>query len=844
MEWLILIGVGIYIFSVLSNKTESRPKRAASEDKEPAKWVQSMRLPANRSKQRVSANRTENRSKQPASKDKEPVKWVQSMRLAAGRPKQDGHDREETHSTDSSSINLEISALRNIAHRQRVTAANETERAGRYVSDGDLSDFRISINTTSTRREPLSKNKKPAKWIQPGQTVKVANFDIKGGYFYWGGKLNAPNYLYGDFKDASLIDPELKVDTSSPDYNGDQMGYWPYYWSISPQSRAAYIEWLASNRDDPACYIGYVFLYFYGIERRLIIDGKHISSSERGALIDEILRLKRIYGGNHSFNRYSANLSAYAWALYNREERPDGSLLSGTGEFTSEFKYLLGEAVADGVPVSSELALAWVRSHPEYSLRTPAMRCAREFDLLFKLRYKEKFGQGITIKPNKTRLQLDYYPASPTLNRYGSIGVKLDLPDPSRLRGPVTKLMKIATSCTDELDAYSRYIGKPANSKASLAAIAYLPDVLTDLVEHGKFNELKSWFRSKMAHSVGIIQTEEISLKVWENAPVKINKKEAETLANLVEKAGFGLAPDMRFHHAKPEISGCVVLFENGHGPDFNPGNEFNHVGTILRLGSIVATIDGRVDDTEVSVLDRLIADNSRLSDTEKKSLHAYLHWRLNTKPDMSGLKNRLQHLNDPEKSAISHILVGVALADGKIEPTEIKQLRKLYTSLGLNDAMVTSDIHNLKSRKIKPSHYGNQAQTKVSNASTPANSLNPILLDVYKEETEGVKAVLDSIFVEENVEDENGNINDDVVPTPQVTGLDDAHTRFFEKLTSKEKWSAKEVEDICKELNLMVDGAIEVINDWTYDNVDAPLIEDGSVIYIDLEVAQEIRAP
>ena len=40
-----------------------------------------------------------------------------------------------------------------------------------------------------------------------------------------------------------------------------------------------------------------------------------------------------------------------------------------------------------------------------------------------------------------------------------------------------------------------------------------------------------------------------------------------------------------------------------------------------------------------------------------------------------------------------------------------------------------------------------------------------------------------------------------------------------------------------------MVDGAIEVINDWAFDNVDAPLIDGGSVFYIDLEVAQEIRA-
>ena len=245
---------------------------------------------------------------------------------------------------------------------------------------------------------------------------------------------------------------------------------------------------------------------------------------------------------------------------------------------------------------------------------------------------------------------------------------------------------------------------------------------------------------------------------------------------------------------------------------------------------------------TEVSVLDKLIADDSCLSETEKKSLHAYLHWRLNTSPDMSGLKNRLQHFNEREKAAISHILVGVALADGKIEPTEIKQLRKLYTSLGLDEAMVSSDIHNLTSRKIKPSPAGYQAQTKVDDETTSAISLNPDLLNLYKGETEDVKDVLDGIFDEEINEDETPVPVDNVVTTPQVTGLDGAHTHLVERLICKEKWSSEEVKDICKELNLMVDGAIEVINDWAFDNVEAPLLDDGSMLYVDLEVAQEIR--
>ncbi len=705
-----------------------------------------------------------------------------------------------------------------------------------------LSDFRIPSNTTSSHlREPLSKNRTPAKWIYPGQTVKIANYEINGGYIYWGGGLKSLN----DYDtEASLIDRTLKVDITSPDYSGDHMGYWPCYCDISPQSRAAYIAWLASSRNDPNCYIGYVFLYFYGIERRLLVDGKHIPSSERGALVDEIWRLKSIYDDNPSFNTCTTSLLAHVWTLYSREKQPDKSLLIGTRAFTSVFKYLLGMSVADGIPVSSELALAWVRSHPEYSLRTPARRCAKEFDLLFKLRYEAKFKHGMSVKPNKTKLQLRYNPANPTLRGYQGQDIALDLPDPSRLKGPITKLMQLATSCTDELGRYSRYIrSNPANSRELLASIIYLPSDLTNSVQHDQFNKFKSWIRSKITGSVGVVPTKDLSLYVWESTPTRINKKEAAMLTNCIEKAGFGLAPDVRFHHAKPDINGYVVLFEGGHGSDFNPGYEFNRIGTILRLGSMVATIDGRVNDVEVPVLDKLIANNSYLSDTEKKSLHAYLHWRLNAKSGMRGLKSNLQHLNNHEKSAISHILVSVALADGKIDPTEIEQLRKLYILLGLDEAMVSSDIHNLTSKKIKSLPCDGQALTGVSNLSNSTFSLNHELLDVYKAETESVKAVLDSIFVEENIADKDEDVIDSAVAAPQVIELDEPHTYFFKKLICKEEWSIEEVQDICKEFNLMVDGAIEVVNNWAFDNVDAPLIDSGSVIYIDLEVAQEIRA-
>ena len=301
-------------------------------------------------------------------------------------------NREDVLITDRSNIDFEIAALRRISQHQQVTS-NRTDRSNSYISDRELSDFRITINTTSTyARGSSSKNKKPAKWIHPGQTVKIANIDIKGGYFYLGGQLPTLDN-YGT--EASLIDPTLRVDNSSPDYRGDQMGYWPYYSDISPRSRAAYLQWLASNRDDPTCYIGYVFLYFYGIERRLLIDGKHMPSSEREALVNEVRRLIRIYGGSRSFKGYATSLLAHVWVLYSQDTQPDGSLLTGTRTFTSVFKYLLGRAVADGIPVSGKLALAWVRSHPDYSLRLLPRRCPRSSTCCLKLYIRKNMDREL-----------------------------------------------------------------------------------------------------------------------------------------------------------------------------------------------------------------------------------------------------------------------------------------------------------------------------------------------------------------------------------------------------------------------------------------------------------------
>lgn len=211
------------------------------------------------------------------------------------------------------------------------------------------------------------------------------------------------------------------------------------------------------------------------------------------------------------------------------------------------------------------------------------------------------------------------------------------------------------------------------------------------------------------------------------------------------------------------------------------------------------------------------------------------MNWRLNTPANMAGLKKRLENINKSEKIAVSHILIGVALADGKIDPAEIKQIERLYTSLGLDKSTIPSDIHSLSSAR-KPSD---------GIPGTKTTSLDRELLKRFEEETRDVQAVLESIM-DETAGEEPDSEKETAIPTPRdkaVPRLDTKYQVLYQKLITREKWSFKEVEKICNDLQLMCDGAIEMINDWAFETVEASLIEDGStVFYVDLEVAKEIE--
>ena len=158
-------------------------------------------------------------------------------------------------------------------------------------------DLRSTNQEGQTFRSPS--NKAAFIWYAPGKAVTVAGATVADGMVYVGrvsGSWGAHN--------ASFIDAALPVAATSA--SAAPLGYWPSYGALTPEHRRRYLEWLASGKRAPETDIGYVFLYFYGLERRLHLEAP--APEEVQALVAELGRLRTIYAGSRSFDGYSHRL--------------------------------------------------------------------------------------------------------------------------------------------------------------------------------------------------------------------------------------------------------------------------------------------------------------------------------------------------------------------------------------------------------------------------------------------------------------------------------------------------------------------------------------------------------
>ncbi|GEM_PF-4483065 len=330
-------------------------------------------------------------------------------------------------------------------------------------------------------------------WYPAARGVRIAGYDIPGGMIYCGSGLPSPG-AYGS-AEAAQLDPTLPVDPRVPDRDGHTMDYYPRYAGMTPVARAAYLEWSASGRANPNYSIGYVFLFFYGIERRVLIDAgiSAPAHAEIPVLLAEVERLLSVYSNNASFRGYATRFRDYVRVTHQLPSpRASKRLADESFEVPFSVAAEVGTCVAAGTPIPAVLALAWFNSHPDCRIRTPGRRCPEEFRSLFTIRYRDAHGEGLVLKASKSTLEARYQPANPGM---AGMEFKQDtaLPKTAMLAGPVKKVAKVADAVQNELDAYSRWLGRNPDAEDRRPGLALLPPALLASTGADEANEMKDW---------------------------------------------------------------------------------------------------------------------------------------------------------------------------------------------------------------------------------------------------------------------------------------------------------------------------------------------------------------
>ncbi|MGE0230048.1 MAG: TerB N-terminal domain-containing protein [Dehalococcoidia bacterium] len=685
-------------------------------------------------------------------------------------------------------------------------------------------------------------------WVPPGESVTVQGRVLSGGMLYVGTGLPGVSAYAG--AEPALINPKLPGTHRSPDQTGTQMGYWPSYSEISPASRAAYLDWLAAGRPAGA-YIGYVFLFFYGIERRALFEAAHREEarSEIPHLVEEVRRLFDLYQDNRSFRGYAGAFLSLAPLLHGtvKVDELTPPLDHSGWEFPIELRLALGSIVKAGEPIPAPWALSWVRTHPEIHLRTPAQRCANEFNELFQLRYRERFGDGLKLRPNKTPLKLSYHPASASLHGVMAFDAG-DLPDVCRLTAPVRQLVELAQAVTDELDAYSRWVGRHGD-RDSYGAVALLPRALAERRPTDELRHLLDRVEEAIGQEeVGVVRVADIVADFPARRPGSFTAREATAFVEMLERHGVGIAPDLRYSEINLSKHEHAALFRLVDGPQA-PGDGYRAATVLLHLGAAVSAADGSVSEEDEQQLERHLEQALQLSDVDRRRLRAHLRWLLVEPPRLAGMKTRLRALQLEHRDLVGRFVLSVAGADGHVSPAEVQVLSRVYTLLELDAEQLHRDLHAFASGPamapvvVAPADAAPGHRIPAPPAEDPSDrgvALDEARIAEVLASTREVTHLLTELFEEaddagEPVDDLTaGEMAEDSEASADIlAGLDLSHAQLLRYLARRPRWSRADFDQTAGELGLMPAGAIETINDASFAVCDEPLIEGDDPLEI-----------
>lgn len=649
------------------------------------------------------------------------------------------------------------------------------------------------------------------RFLAKAESINIQGYEI-GGLVYVG---TSPSSQFEE--EPAVIFQKLPIQKQGL---SDPLGYWPSYSQLNASQRGRYLAWLSGERGD-IDELGYVFLYFYGFERYVLRDAASDSSELRDqnlqAIVSELLRLRKLFAENKSFDSYSNQLLDAIYVLYwpsKLNERK--SVFPSNRSIAGHFAVAQAANSNEGILLDSDWALHWLLGFGPVS-RTKTIR--EQYPILrslFHAIYMKETKGGIKVPTCKTKLKIFLNTASRGLEDASLIAVPDSWCDPTELKKPMTQLLSINDKVMPALRALAKAV-----TKKDVAGIlcAWPPGVPTDSIS--KLKQIIDRV-NLVAESKDVIDLPRLGKLLGIDIVDKATPAQLKQIATALQTCGLVLVPDPVLSGANMQVGESIILYKGSRLLEISPEGKW--VVLTIQLGCLLAAADGAIHEREKEVLSRTI--NSHSNALEREYLTYYLEWRLNNPPGTAGLKKQIDILDDAQRGEIGNVLAKVAMADGDLAVHEIKQMEKLFTRLGLNPDQVGKYLSQPTEVSVKPVVPIQKTENVIS--------LDETALRAHADSTKEIQNVLQRIFVDA----EEIDVDQPVEPAADNSvwhegRLDSAHEELLTWLLTGQEWTMEQINIKCGELGLMSHGALESINDAAFESLGDGLLEIGDTVEV-----------
>lgn len=668
-----------------------------------------------------------------------------------------------------------------------------------------------------------------ASWLRPGELAVVAGINLPDGMVYIGNKYKSNR----TGAEPAFINPSMDVAPEEIDISLPLIDNTPDYSTCSPEARKGYLQWLSDGRKSPNADISYVFLFFYGLEHRILIDAAidPIAKKELPILESEINRLLNIYGKNNAFNHYAQNLLVYITRV-NIDEKLYLSSPPATREASTELPLALlvglGQLALDQKPLPVEWALAWGEADPAINQNISMAHCADVFATLFCQRYQEQYGDGFLLPVNKTKLQIFYRPASAGLMGQEFLQQITDLPNVAVCKTHRDKLRAIFEVCQQELDIYNRFASINPKKKMSLEGQLLMPVALWSVALKTELETIKT----RVGYGLLMVTLGELFLQLSTACGTKplerLSRSHVMALTYALASLQVGIEPDVRADNRTPVLQDTVALFPiESLVAESATFDAYRVTMLTVELACAAVMFDGRIGEPESIILTRHIDAWGFLSPGQRMRLKAYLQPGIRKNNTLLALKNNLEPLSLENRRVIARFLAHLLQVEGTITPQEVKFLERVYKRFALDSKWVYADLDS----RATPMTLSLPSATVEVVTDTDRVSL-------LKKESQELAKLLENLFIAATVATAT---TPDINPQSLVAitaHLPDSIVTFLKLLISRDSWDREKLVDITADMEVKLDDALIEINRKIIAAFDAPLITGDATITINREIS------